>query len=202
MRDDAESNGDAKDPIATPDPSTMSDVRQARVDDAPESWRRLFPRISARIKQRHSRTRLPVPYSVEDLVQETLLDVCRNLAGMEPGARAQFWGWVDCLADAKAIDLVRRANAVKRRCDMLSGGRPEDVPDGGATQSTMARLREIEAKFANAIRALSPRQEMVLRLRILRGLSYEEIAREMGYQRPDTVRVLLLRARRKLAFDY
>lgn len=164
-----------------------------------EAWRRLHRKIAIRLSRRYDHRDMPPSFGIDDLIQETLLALLRGLDDFEPRSRSEFWSWIERVAEARRVDALRREQAKKR-----GGARPpaadatEICVDPGSSPSVNARLVELEARFQTALAALKPRHREVLELRILQQLSFAEIARRMGYERPDTVRVLLARARSQL----
>ncbi len=188
---------------STPIPSTLADTRDARDHGTPEAWGRLCEKITARVRTRLRDRMLPDTHSPDDIAQDTLVEVVKRLVTFESRTREEFWSWVDRIADAQRVNTWRRSSARKRGFDrQVRLERPQDLADDATTQSVAARAAELEQRLVAALSQLSARHETVLRLRILHGMEYAEIAERMGYARAETVRVLFLRARRKLSLTY
>jgi RNA polymerase sigma factor (sigma-70 family) len=127
---------------------------------------------------------------VEDVAQETFLDVFRGLAGFAPLGPARLSTWILTIATRRAIDDVRRrAGETSRRAEL-----PDDVidPRAGVDQRT-GLGRAIEA----ALHALPPDFRAVFVLREVHGLGHDEIARALALD-ATTVRTRLFRARAAL----
>jgi len=129
--------------------------------------------------------------------EDIAADVWAEVASLLPrfvGGDAAFRGWVFTLARRRLIDSYRRAG--RRRTEplaidggLLSADRPEE--------EVVARL-SIEHTAARLHILLPPDQAEVLLLRVVGGMSVDEVALITGKQ-PVNVRVLQHRALRRLA---
>jgi RNA polymerase sigma-70 factor (ECF subfamily) len=135
------------------------------------------------------------PADAEDLASETWMAAARGLGSFEGGEGA-FRGWIFTIAHRRLVQHWRDA-----------GRRPAQAVDPGAFDQLLgASDTEREALLATegvaAARALVAEltfeQAQVILLRVLGGLSVEEVAAAIG-KRPGTVRVLQHRALRRLA---
>jgi RNA polymerase sigma-70 factor (ECF subfamily) len=137
-----------------------------------------------------------VPDVADDVASETWLAVASGLACFEGDADA-FRAWLFTIARRRLIDQRRKA---KRR--------PLEVVNGealaGAASTSRSPEDEVEANVAGdeaarRIAALLPAEQAdVILLRVVAGLSVEEVAGLLG-KRPGTVRVLQHRGLRRLA---
>jgi len=124
----------------------------------------------------------------EELVQETFLRAWRNLDRYDP--RWRFSTWLFTVGRRITVSRYRRAEAE-------SGPAPEVVAgDDPLDAASAAELRD--NLWALAERLLSPVARQALWLRYVDGLGVREIARVLG-RREATVRVMLFRARERLA---
>src|SRR5205085_12222764 len=108
------------------------------------------------------------------------------------GGDAAFRGWLYTLARRRLIDSYRRDGRRRTEplvADALAGDRPED--------EALARMA-IERTVARLHHLLPRDQAEVLMLRVVGGLSVDEVALITGKQ-PVNVRVLQHRALRRLA---
>lgn len=129
----------------------------------------------------------------EDIAGDVWTEVTASLSKFVGGDDA-FRAWVFTLARRRAIDTYRRAG--RRPIDPLfeelcgaAADRPEDeTVDRLSLEATVARLQQI----------LPDDQLKVLLLRVVRGLSVEEVAALTG-KTPANVRVLQHRALNRLA---
>ena len=99
---------------------------------------------------------------------------------------------------AYSITLLRNLCLDRLRAKRRSAARPLEA-DVAAEGSADARTleREQRARLVRAIEALPASQRTVVELRLLQGLSYEEIAEKTALS-PLSLRVLLARARKTI----
>jgi RNA polymerase sigma-70 factor (ECF subfamily) len=125
---------------------------------------------------------------VEDVAQDTFLDVFRKLRDFQPGGIARLSTWILTIAARRAIDELRRK-------------RPEPVatPDAvdPARADDGARRREVAAAIEVALAELSPELRAAFLLREYHGLEYAEIASALAIEL-GTVKSRLSRARAAL----
>jgi RNA polymerase sigma-70 factor (ECF subfamily) len=125
----------------------------------------------------------------EDVAQETFLRAHRALGEFRGEARLGTWLY----AIASRLCLNRLASAERR---YLRGD--EDAmlrfPAEGADAAAALERTEVAAALHDAIAALPEERRIVVILRDLEGLTYEEIAEALGLEL-NTVRTRLHRAR-------
>lgn len=135
-----------------------------------------------------------------DLTQEAFLRAWRGLGSFK--AEATFSTWLYRLTSNVCIDFLRRE---KRRRTVSLTFRDEDrdmelemdVPDPASGPEQLAIETENRENMARAMNALSVEFREILTMRIINGLSYEEIAEVLDLK-PGTVKSRLSRAREKL----
>lgn len=125
----------------------------------------------------------------DDLVAETFLQLARNLGTFEGDERA-FRSWVFTVAHHRLID-ERRARGRRPVEPVDAVALDEASLHGDAESDAVARLTAQEARAL--LEHLSPDQRDVLLLRILGGLTVEEVAAVVG-KRPGAVKALQRRA--------
>jgi len=134
--------------------------------------------------------RLRDPHEAEDATQQTFLNAFRGLQrGVAPEHEA---AWLYKIAEN--VCLTRRRSSSRRR-------RVEAPEDLDALQDVVASAGlEADELFhlPEALQAMPEQQRRALLLREWRGLSYHEIAEELGLSH-SAVETLLFRARRSLA---
>jgi RNA polymerase sigma-70 factor (ECF subfamily) len=119
------------------------------------------------------------PDDAADAAQQTWLSAWENL----PNQRGEsFKSWVLTIASRKSLDFLR---AVRRRpTDPLDGdvddGPVIDPADGAALPEELVLGGELARALACGIDALSPDHRVVVLLRDVHGLAYEEIALAVG----------------------
>ncbi len=124
----------------------------------------------------------------DDLLQETFYRFLRAAATHESEEHRR--NSLYRIATNLARD-VRRRNLL--RPTFLAGDDIERVPAGDQVRAT-----ERTADFTNAMARLKPRERAMLWLAYAEGNSHREIAEVLGL-RPSSLKILLFRARRKLA---
>jgi RNA polymerase sigma-70 factor (ECF subfamily) len=128
----------------------------------------------------------------EDVAQEVFLRVHRSIGEFRGEARLSTWLY----AITSRLCLNRLASADRRRArdgeDILLR-----LPSRGADAAAEAERREVEAALQRAIAELPDDRRIVVVLRDLEGLAYEEIAEALGVEL-GTVRSRLHRARTEL----
>jgi RNA polymerase sigma-70 factor (ECF subfamily) len=149
-------------------------------------------------------------HSARDVCQEIWVTVWKNLRSFRGDAK--FSTWVHPIATRRAIDHLRgRKRWFNRFIPFLSdtnestanadggGDRIDAAPEAIAASDPRQDLEDQERKlrFERAIAALPPKQRAVLALREVQGLSYDEIAANLGIAR-GTVMSRLFHARRLL----
>jgi RNA polymerase sigma-70 factor (ECF subfamily) len=145
-------------------------------------------------------------HSARDVCQEVWLTVWKNLRTFR--GEAKFSTWVHPIATRRAIDHLRgRKRWLNRFIPFLNESERDDSAERrfGAPEPSEASdpRRELEqgernARFERAIASLPPKHRGVLALREVQGLSYDEIAANLGIAR-GTVMSRLFHARRLLA---
>jgi len=132
----------------------------------------------------------------EDVTQETFVRVFRSLDRYDPDR--PFTAWIFTIAARLCIDQLRRRRLrpvplVQRDAD--SGEeRVLDVVDPGPGPEQLASFEEEERRTRDLIDSLPPHYRIVIMLRHLQDLSYEEIAEAL--QLPlGTVKARIHRAR-------
>lgn len=148
-------------------------------------------------------------HSARDVCQEIWLTVWKNIGSFR--GEAKFSTWVHPIATRRAIDHLRSRKRWFNRfipflsdasstSDAESGGdRVEAAPEAVAVSDPRQELeqRERNVRFERAIASLPPKHRAVLALREIQGLSYDEIAENLGVAR-GTVMSRLFHARRLL----
>ena len=71
-------------------------------------------------------------------------------------------------------------------------------PAHGRSQSSVLKDREMYAVLQEKLAQLTQKQRQVLEYRMLRDLSYREVAEQMGYRNEATVRSLFVNAKKRL----
>ena len=132
----------------------------------------------------------------EDIAAQSWLDVARNI-GSFTGGEEQFRGWVFTIVRRRRLDHLRNA---RRRAT-------EPFPDADLLEriaaSTDTETEALDAVVGDTearriVGSLPSAQAEIVLLRVVAGLSVDEVARLTG-RRPGSVRVLQHRALKRLA---
>jgi RNA polymerase sigma-70 factor (ECF subfamily) len=162
-------------------------LRRAQRRD-PAAWKALVVRYERRVFALLSRMLGGGRRAqVEDLAQETFLQVFRGLDGFTANGPARLSTWILTIAARRAIDELRR-----REPRLL----PEDAP-AAARPDDALRRGEIAAAIERAVADLSPEYRAAFLLREYHCLDYAEIAAALAID-PGTVKSRLSRARAAL----
>jgi RNA polymerase sigma-70 factor (ECF subfamily) len=124
---------------------------------------------------------------VEDLCPETFLQILRNPGGVATARDRD--AWVYRIAMNVAIDFLRRKTRDRGLADKAAAGRASVSPPP---------VTEPQSAAWAALDQLEPHYRQVVVLRVLEGLSFDQIAIALD-STPGTVRWRLFEARRKLA---
>lgn len=129
----------------------------------------------------------------QEIVQESLLEMCRILGKLKKSDR--FWPWLYGIAVNK-LHRHHRAERTRARLTKTCAGR-QAAPR--ARQEGLETLvsEELKQIVAGAMQRLKTRHRAVLVMRCYDGMSYAEIAQSMGCSEFST-RMLFLRAKRSL----
>jgi RNA polymerase sigma-70 factor (ECF subfamily) len=112
------------------------------------------------------------PASAEDLAQEAFLKAYRSVDEMREPARLKTWLY--SIARFTAIDWVRRRK--HERWLALPEGAAGELPERPEAESKEDR----SVRVMDVIRGLKDEHRELMLLRYVRGLSYAQIARELG----------------------
>jgi RNA polymerase sigma factor (sigma-70 family) len=156
---------------------------------APDRAGELFHEHSGRIYA-YCLRQLGSPEEAEDAVQATYLNACRSLlSGFEPEV-AQAW----LFKVAHNVCLTKQRSTWRRR----RIERPGDIHDVEELIASPHNREDELFGIDDALAALPEQQRRAILLREWQGLSYREIAAEMGVTQ-GAVETLIFRARRGLA---
>ncbi|MBL8751911.1 MAG: sigma-70 family RNA polymerase sigma factor [Planctomycetes bacterium] len=187
--------------------STLRHVKAVQGDgDSELSWTNLHDKMVKWVAEATHGQNMPVDKNLDDLTQEVLLQVFRDIGEFKVEPGASFSGWVRMIAHRKLNDYWRRTRAKKRGGGKLrhlgdfdeTGGR-ERFPDHRfPRQSMLVRYQELRAGLDKALGELSDKHKRVLELRLFQGKSFAEIMPLLGYTKEVTVRSLHMRALQRL----
>jgi RNA polymerase sigma factor (sigma-70 family) len=151
-----------------------------RVSNGDESaFRRLFQRYGPVAKALASRI-VRQPFLAEEIVQEAFLALWRQPQSYRED-RGTFRAWLLSAVHHRAVDLVRREEAHRRRAESWDRdtGRSISVGDVAEQVVDQAMLAEGRARVREALASIPPEQREVLELMYYEAKSQSVIAREL-----------------------
>ncbi|MFQ5682792.1 MAG: sigma-70 family RNA polymerase sigma factor [Candidatus Binatia bacterium] len=127
----------------------------------------------------------------EDLAQDVFVKVYHSLKGFQ--GKARFSTWLYRITANSCLNHRRRRKRENQISVSVENPGPT-IPSEARNPHTLLEEKELKVLLEKAIQALPQEQRMVLILRDIEGLSYEEIAVSLGVEL-GTVRSRLHRAR-------
>lgn len=177
-------------PMPTSD--TFALVEGARSGDA-RARSELFDALRARLvlwAASQMSPSLRAKFEPDDLAQEVLLAVHRDLDGFTGRDRRTFYAWVFRIAENRLRDLADHFGAAKRR--------EVEIPRSSqTTPGTDAARNEAVRRLADAIADLPEDHRCVVQLRRLEEREFAEIAAALG-RSENAVRIVYCRALKAL----
>jgi len=175
----------------------LSGTAESKTDEtlaceARSGSRRSFEELAVRYRRRllaYFQPRLGSEQEAEDLVQETLLKLYRNIGSYDPAYH--FSTWLYTSAGRLAISQYRKRTVAAAGLKSIAAEEPaasrEDAVEDASSSRSRSRLWALAG-------GLHPSQFRALWLRYAEEMSVDDIARSMGKTRL-AVRLLLHRAR-------
>ena len=173
---------------------------------------RLLCRHASRLKK-HLSPRLPDVLKgvvdVDDILQQTFLQVFRDIHRFQPQGHGSFYAWMRGIAENRLYDCVReqkrkkRGGEFRRRVSVGNGslssaGDMIDLLTGaGGTPSQSVAHHEMMAAIRRSVSCLPKDQRDAIQHYCLEGRSLEETAQIMD-RTPGAVRALIHRGKAKL----
>ena len=129
---------------------------------------------------------------VDDILQQTFLQVFRDIHGFQPHSDASFFGWIRTIAENRLLDTIKglkrkkrggehhqvrevkdcQTSSIKNMVDMLSA-------NGRSPSRSFARHEAMQA-VQIGLASLPDDQREAIRLRFISGKSLEEVAATLG----------------------
>lgn len=187
--------------------STLQHVKNVQGErDTDVSWHNLQEKVVRWVADATQGQNLPADRSIDDLTQEVMLQIFKDIGEFKVEPGASFSGWVRMIAGRKLNDYWRRTRAKKRGSGRLkhlgdfdeSGGREHFADPRVPRQSMLVRYRELQESLRSALEELSDKHKQVIEMRLFQGKSFAEIMPLLGYSKEVTVRSLHMRALQRL----
>jgi len=164
-------------------------VAAARTGDQ-DAWEQLYRGLHRRLRGYISR-RVGGEH-VEDVMSETMTRAVAGLDRFELGA-AGFDGWVFGIARRVVFEHNRRVDTARRRGREVVVAAVDTRTAGDAEPGDDVVLADEHAHVRRLFAQLSRAEQELLELRVIAGLSADEVARVLG-KRPGAVRTAQSRA--------
>lgn len=136
----------------------------------------------------------PTPELAEEAAQEAFLSAWQGLPFFR--GDAAFSTWLYRLASNACVDLLRKERR-HQGTSLDDDAAGAEIPDTKPTPEEAAETKELRAQIEAGLRQLSPEHRVVLILREIQQLSYEEIADALSLDL-GTVKSRISRGRRQL----
>jgi RNA polymerase sigma-70 factor (ECF subfamily) len=130
----------------------------------------------------------------DDLVQDTFLRTLARAEQFDPEHSGAFLGYVRRAVDNRIVDEVRKVNR-RPPAEETAGS----VPDPSPSPLDALLHGERQDLYERAFQKLKLSEQAAIAARLEDGLSYEEIARELGKSSADAARMTVSRAVVRLA---
>jgi RNA polymerase sigma factor (sigma-70 family) len=148
--------------------------RIGRGDD--DAFRSLFGRYAPTARALALRI-LRQPFLADETVQEAFLSLWRHPERYDAG-RGSVRAWLMSTVHHRAVDLVRREEAHRRRAEGVLAEPPPEDPADRAVEAV--GLPEERAAVRAALERLSAEQRQVIELMYFEGLSQSQVAERTG----------------------
>ncbi len=144
----------------------------------PEAFRRLYRRYAPTARALAQGV-VRQPGLAEDIVQEAFLAVWKHPEAYDPG-RGSVRSWLMSLVHHRAVDLVRREEAQRRRAEEATSDPHPGDPDLAQTVAEDLDLPAERLAVRTALVAIPPEQRQVIELMYFGGLSQSKIAEKLA----------------------
>ena len=145
------------------------------------------------------------PFTTEDVLQETYIDVFTGISTFNPDLGVSFDTWLIRIAENRLAKMIRDRSRLKRgggqRTLDIDGSTCKqiiaDLGESAETASQRMKLEELKAAVELAIASLPSPQRQVVELHYLEQRSVEEISEQLKTTK-GAVRGLLYRAKKNM----
>ena len=138
-------------------------------------------------------------FSSEDVVQETMVRVTREMHSFRGRTEEEFWAWVHAILRSQLSSMCRYHQALKRsvlrESHVTSQSEQESSPE--LCPVTRMLAREFEDRLSDQMHMLTDKQRIAVTMHYLDGISMVEVGRRLSIP-PSSARNLLDRGIRRL----
>ena len=181
-------------PGDSPLEQTDTDLLRSAAGGDDSAFHQLVDRHAPRLF-RSAQSLAPSRADAEDLLQETLLGAYRGLKNFN--GRSSVKTWLTSILIRQAAKGWRRSRHTRKTLSIHAAADNQDRSDRSLTTRSSDEHTDQRLDLVNIIRNLTPQYREILVLREMQGLSYDEIAQNLGVPR-GTVESRLFRARAEL----
>jgi RNA polymerase sigma-70 factor (ECF subfamily) len=142
---------------------------------------------------------------VDDAVQEALIRILRGIGSFDHRSEGSFRNWLAKCVRSAVADQARGASRQKRGAGRIQRFSDFDstltssvLAGTQASPSDLARGTELAERIEEALLGMPEGHRELVILRVVCGMSFQEIAVELGISRTGTVRVAFKRVLAKL----
>jgi len=168
--------------------ATLTAARAGNAEDLTVLFERFYPRVERMVHHalardlRTSRAWLRTRFSTGDVVQEVFRSVLQDLSGFHGSTEVAFAGYLTIIVRNRLIDEIRHHEAASR--DGRRTHRPEELEEPVSPHvgpSTDLISSEEVAQFNAVMATFDERDQLLLRARLERQASFQELADQLGY---------------------
>ena len=147
---------------------------------------------------------LAAMFSTGDVVQEVFCGVVRDIDTFDGEDESAFVAYLATMVKNRLVDAIRFHEAVRRdqrRAIRLPDSEPDQDQDQDAVDpARAAALDEQVQRFLRVVNKFEPRERMLLRERLERGVAFRDLAEQLGYPSEDAARKAFYAAQAKLVW--
>ncbi|MEM7231403.1 MAG: RNA polymerase sigma factor [Planctomycetota bacterium] len=170
-----------------------------------ELFGRYLPRVRQTVALRLGR-RLRDMVDIEDVVQESLVRALRGIDNFQHGSDGSFRNWLSRCVQSAIVDIARSETRKKRGEGKVRRFSDQDSSilhdsifgGGGGSPSEHAVAGELVERLEEELLKLPEHERELVVMRSVCGMSFAEIAAEVGITSAATVRVAFHRVSKKL----
>lgn len=198
-------------PPLSPESSFARTLERAREGEA-GAVEALFERFYDRVQRmvhmslardlRTSRPWLLARFSTGDVVQDVFRSLLGDLSGFRGETEDAFAGYLAMVVRNRLIDAVRFHEAAQRDGRLSAGDLELGERDSAEAEPSdqAARAEEIE-RFEAILAGFEERERLLLRERLERETSFEELAQVLGYGSRDAARRAFYALKARVAIE-
>lgn len=156
----------------------LAELRGLRESASSERIQAMLPRLRSMVrKNMPNRSPLRLGIDSEDLLQESLIQLVRQLDSFRGASWGEFLSFVQAILSQKTAQQARRHQL--RKNEFASAGGSTEVPSADPTPSVDASRAEDKLRVQSLVRSLPSKYRRPIEMR-LSGHGNDFIAKELG----------------------